>query len=171
MPKLQDKVALVTGAGRGIGRAIALDFAREGAKVAVTARTAKELEEVVGKIKAGGGQSCAIVADLSDRAACKRVIQAVNDAFGPVDILVNNAGIGSSSDPKPVIHFDDNFWDLTLNLNLTVPYLLSKAVLPAMVKKRWGRIINIASINSKVPSLHGAAYTASKHGLWGLTKT
>jgi 3-hydroxybutyrate dehydrogenase len=88
-----------------------------------------------------------------------------------VEILVNNAGIGSSSNPKPVVDFDDDFWELTLLLNLTIPYLLSKAVLPAMMAKRWGRIINVASINSKVPSLHGAAYTASKHGLWGLTKT
>jgi NAD(P)-dependent dehydrogenase (short-subunit alcohol dehydrogenase family) len=171
MLKLQDKVALVTGAGRGIGRAIALDYGLEGAKVAVTARTAAELDEVVGTIKSKGGKATAIVADLSDRKTVKRVIQSATDTFGSVDILVNNAGIGSSSDPMPVIDFDDNFWDLTLTLNLTIPYLLSKAVLPAMLKKRWGRIINIASINSKVPSLHGAAYTASKHGLWGFTKT
>src|SRR2546426_6884020 len=89
----------------------------------------------------------------------------------PIDILVNNAGIGSSSDPKPVADFNDDFWDLTLYLNLTVPYKLSKAVLPHMREKHWGRIINIASINSKLPSLHGAAYTASKHGLLGLTRT
>jgi NAD(P)-dependent dehydrogenase (short-subunit alcohol dehydrogenase family) len=171
MPKLKDKVALVTGAGRGIGRAIALDFAREGAKVAVTARTAKELDEVAGKIKSLGGQALPIVADLTDRASVGKVLQAVRSSLGEVEILVNNAGIGSSSDPKPVIKFEDKFWDLTILLNLTIPYLFSKAVLPAMVAKRWGRIINIASINGKVPSLHGAAYTASKHGLIGLTKT
>jgi NAD(P)-dependent dehydrogenase (short-subunit alcohol dehydrogenase family) len=171
MGKLHDKVTLVTGAGRGIGRAIALDCAREGGKVAVTARTAAELDEVVAGIKKAGGQGLAIVADLADRASVGRVLHKVTDAFGPVEILVNNAGIGSSSDPKPVLHFDDAFWDLTMLLNLTIPYLFSKAVLPAMIAKRWGRIINVASINSKVPSLHGAAYTASKHGLWGLTKT
>ena len=91
--------------------------------------------------------------------------------FGPIDILVNNAGIGSSTNPKPVADFNDEFWELTLNLNLTVPYKLSKAVLPHMRKQHWGRIINIASINSKMPSLHGAAYAASKHGLLGLTRT
>jgi NAD(P)-dependent dehydrogenase (short-subunit alcohol dehydrogenase family) len=171
MGKLQDKVALVTGGGRGIGRAIALDFAREGAKVAVTARTGAELDEVVGKIESIGSRGMAIAADLTDRAFVPRIIQQVNDALGPIDILVNNAGIGSSANPKPLANYDDDFWDLTLLLNLTIPYLLSKAVLPAMLKQRWGRIINIASINSKVPSLHGAAYTASKHGLWGLTKT
>ena len=171
MQILKDKVALVTGAGRGIGRAIALEMAGAGAKVAVTARTAAELEEVVGKIRQQGGQAHAIVADLSDRASVPHILTAVTGAFGPVEILVNNAGIGSSSDPKPVVNFDDAFWDLTLLLNLTIPYLLSKAVLPPMISHKWGRIINIASINSKVPSLHGAAYTASKHGLFGLTKT
>jgi len=168
---LKDKTALVTGAGRGIGRAIALEMAGAGARVAVTARTAAELDEVVGAIRQRGGAAQAIVADLSDRAAVPRILAATAAVLGPVDILVNNAGIGSSSDPKPVLHFDDSFWDLTLLVNLTIPYLLSKAVLPAMIAQRWGRIINIASINSKVPSLHGAAYTASKHGLFGLTKT
>lgn len=170
MKKLQDRVALVTGGGRGIGRAIALDFARAGAKVAVTARTASELEEVVAAMKKEGAQACAVVADLSERSGCKQAIEAATRAFGPIEILVNNAGIGSSADPKPLVDFDNAFWDLTVALNLTAPYLLSKAVLRAMLAKRWGRIINIASINSKVPALHGAAYTASKHGLVGLTK-
>jgi 3-hydroxybutyrate dehydrogenase len=95
----------------------------------------------------------------------------VTAKLGPVDILVNNAGIGSSSDPKPIAEFNDDFWELTLLLNLTVPYKLSKGVLPAMRAKHWGRIINIASINGKMPSLHGAAYAASKHGLLGFTRT
>src|SRR5262249_39801080 len=150
MKKLQDRVALVTGGGRGIGRAIALDFAREGAKVAVTARTAKELEEVVATMKQQGVQACAVVADLSERSGCTKATQATTEALGPIEILVNNAGIGSSADPRPLVDFDDNFWDLTVMLNLTAPYLLSKAVLRPMLGKRWGRIINIASINSKV---------------------
>src|SRR5262245_47007150 len=137
MPKLQDKIALVTGAGRGIGRAIALDFAREGARVAVTARTAAELDEVVGKVNALGGKGLAVVADLADRAAVGRVLQNVKQAFGDVEILVNNAGIGSSSDPKPVIEFDDKFWDLTLLLNLTIPYLFAKPVLTVRLACRW----------------------------------
>lgn len=171
MPKLQDKVALVTGGGRGIGRAIAIDLAHEGAVVAVSARTSTELEEVVGTIRSNGGRAQAFTADLSDRKEVLHLVPQVKAALGPITILVNNAGIGSSAHPKAVLDFDDAFWDLTLFLNLTVPYLLSKAVLPDMRARRWGRIINIASINSKVPSLHGAAYTASKHGLWGLTKT
>ncbi|MBY0522250.1 MAG: SDR family oxidoreductase [Gemmataceae bacterium] len=171
MGKLQDRVALVTGGGRGIGRAIALALAQEGARVAVTARTAAELDEVVAVIRSAGGKAQALSADLSDRAAIAGLLPQVAKELGSVDILVNNAGIGSSANPKPLLEYDDDFWDLSLMLNLTAPYLLCKAALPAMLQRRWGRILNVASINGKVPSLHGAAYTASKHGLLGLTKT
>jgi NAD(P)-dependent dehydrogenase (short-subunit alcohol dehydrogenase family) len=171
MAQLQDRVALVTGAGRGIGRAIALALAREGAKVGLTARTEAELQEVVELIKAGNGRAMSIPADLSDRRVPRQILEKTSGTLGPVEILVNNAGIGSSANPKPLIDFDDDFWDLTLTLNLTAPYLLCKAVLPSMVQKGWGRIINIASINSKLGSFHGAAYAASKHGLLGLTRT
>jgi NAD(P)-dependent dehydrogenase (short-subunit alcohol dehydrogenase family) len=168
---LNGRVALVTGSGRGIGRAIALALARQGAAVGVTARTAAELDQVVQEIGSAGGRALAITADLSKADTPARVIASMTAGLGDVDILVNNAGIGSSADPRPVADFDDAFWDLTLALNLTAPYRLCKAVLPAMRRKRFGRIINVASINSKMPSLHGAAYTASKHGLMGLTKT
>jgi 3-hydroxybutyrate dehydrogenase len=84
---------------------------------------------------------------------------------------VNNASIGSSSNPKPTVAFDDDFWDLSLAVNLTAPYLLSKAVLPSMIARQWGRIINIASINGKLGCFHGAAYAATKHGLLGLTRS
>lgn len=171
MTKLRDRVALVTGAGRGIGRAIALALAREGARVAVTARTGPELEEVTGTIRSHGGQGLLVVADLADRAAVPRVIQEVTAALGPVEILVNNAGIGSSANPRPVVDFDDDFWELTLRVNLTVPYLFCKAVLPTMRARHKGRVINVASINSRVGTVHGAAYVASKHGLLGLTRT
>ena len=169
--QLSNRVALVTGAGRGIGRAIALAFAAEGAKVALTARTVSELDAVVGKIRSAGGTAQALPADLSDRSVPAKVIEKVQNALGPIEILVNNAGIGSSSNPKPVADFDDAFWDLSLAVNLTAPYLLCKAVLPGMLSRRWGRIITVASINSKIGSLHGAAYAASKHGVLGLTRT
>jgi NAD(P)-dependent dehydrogenase (short-subunit alcohol dehydrogenase family) len=171
MSRLHQRVALVTGAGRGIGKAIALAFGRERARVAVTARTAAELEPVAEAIRAAGGQGLAVPADLAQRDGPARVLREVADHFGPIQILVNNAGVGSSSNPKPVVHFDDDFWELSLRLNLTVPYLLCKAVLPDMLARCWGRIINIASINSKIGSFHGAAYAASKHGLLGLTRT
>ena len=168
---LQNRIALVTGAGRGIGRALAVALADAGARVGVTARTASELEDTVQAIQKGGGQAVAIVADLVQKDAPAYVVEQMSAKLGPIDILVNNAGIGSSSDPRPVAEFDDDFWELTLYLNLTVPYKLSKAALPPMREKHWGRIINIASINGKMPSLHGAAYAASKHGLLGLTRT
>jgi len=164
------RVVLVTGAGRGIGRAIALALGREGHQVAVTARTASQLEDVVRELHALQAQALAIPVDLTDRAGPARVVEEVTKTFGPVEVLVNNAGLGSSSSPRPLVEFDDDFWDLTLALNVTVPYRLCKLVLPGMLSQHWGRIINIASINAKVPSLHGAAYTASKHALAGLTK-
>src|SRR5438445_2516848 len=171
MGKLQGRVALVTGGGRGIGRAIAIALGREGARVAVTARTATELDEVCAAIRAAGGQAAPVAADLAQTDATEQLLRQVTARFGPVEILVNNAGVGSSANPKPVVNFDDDFWELSLRLNLTVPYLLSKAVLPPMLSRQHGRIINVASINGKIGSLHGAAYAASKHGLLGLTRT
>ncbi len=171
MKLLQDRVALITGAGRGIGRAIALAFAAEGARLALTARTVSELDEVVRQIRAAGGTALALPADLADRAAARSLVGQVETKLGPVEILVNNAGIGSSGGPSAVVDFSDDFWEQTLQVNLTAPYLLSKAVLPSMLAKKWGRIIMIASINGKIGALHGAAYAASKHGLLGLMRS
>ncbi len=171
MSKLQGKIALVTGAGRGIGRAIAEAYAREGAKVAVTARTVSELDDLVTKIKAAGGQATAFQADLADRNSIPTLVEQVVASLGPIDILVNNAGLGSSSNPKPVIDFDDDFWDQSIAINMTAPYLLSKAVLPSMVERGWGRVITVASINSRLHSFHGAAYAATKHGVLGFMRT
>jgi NAD(P)-dependent dehydrogenase (short-subunit alcohol dehydrogenase family) len=171
MFSLKGRVALVTGGGRGIGRAIALALGQQGASVAITARTEAELARVTQALTATGARALAITADLGDSEAPARVVAETFARLGPIDILVNNAGIGSSADPRPIAQYDDAFWERTLTLNLTAPYRLCKAVLPEMRRRKWGRIINVASINSKVPSLHGAAYAASKHGLLGLTKT
>ena len=171
MGQLQDRVALVTGAGRGIGRATSVALAAEGARVAVSARSQDELDEVVAEIRAAGGVAEAFRCDLSERAAAGELVRQVTESLGSVEILVNNAGIGSSSSPRPVVDFDDDFWDLSLQLNLTAPYLLSRAVLPGMLERGSGRIITTASINGRVPSFHGAAYAASKHGVLGLMRT
>jgi NAD(P)-dependent dehydrogenase (short-subunit alcohol dehydrogenase family) len=169
--QLKDKVAVVTGGGRGIGRAIALAFAREGADVVVTARTTKEIENVAEEIKALGRKSLAITTDLSQRKAVSSLRDQALSQFPTIHILVNNAGIGSGQNPKLVMEYDDEFWDMTLMVNLTVPYLLTKDFLPTMVKQGWGRIINISSVAGKSGFLFGAAYSTSKHGLIGLTRT
>jgi 3-hydroxybutyrate dehydrogenase len=171
MQLLHDRVALITGAGRGIGRAIALAFAGEGAKVALTARTVSELDVVVDEIQKFGGTALALPADLAERAVPRNLVGEVNTKLGPIEILVNNAGVGSSAGPKPLVEFDDDLWHRTLQLNLTAPYLLTKAVLPGMLSRKSGRIIMIASINGKIGALHGAAYAASKHGLLGLMRS
>src|SRR5882762_3534888 len=114
MGQLHNRVALITGAGRGIGRAIALAFAAEGAKLALAARTTTELQEVVEQIQAIGGTAVALPADLSDRAVPRKLVEKVEQTLGPVEILVNNAGVGSSASPRPLVDFDDDFWDLSL---------------------------------------------------------
>jgi len=167
---LQNRVTLVTGAGRGIGRAVSLALGEQGARVAVTSRSRDQLEKLVGEITAVGGEAIAIVDDLTDRAAPSRIVDQVIERWGPVEILVNNAGVGSSQDPRPLVDYNDDFWDLTMLVNVTVPYRLTKTVLSAMIEKGWGRIINVASIAGKVPTFHGAAYSASKHAVIGLTK-
>ena len=169
--KLKDQTALVTGASRGIGEAIARALAVEGAQVAITGRSKQELE-ILKKEFGGLGVRCeSIVADLTQRGAVEQVWKQATRALGPMDILVNNAGMGSSENPKPVVDYDDDFWETMLYVNLTVPYLFSKKALPSMVERKYGRIIMTGSINSKVGALHGAAYAASKHGLLGLMRT
>jgi NAD(P)-dependent dehydrogenase (short-subunit alcohol dehydrogenase family) len=167
--KFKNRTALITGAGRGIGRAIALAFAEEGADLILTARTESELKEVRAACAAKGVKARNVVADLAQRQAVDEIFQAVDGTH--VDILVNNAAIGSGADPRPLIDYDDAFWDRTLQINLTAPYRLSKGVLPGMIKAGHGRIINISSIMGKTGFIHGAAYCASKHGLNGLTKS
>jgi NAD(P)-dependent dehydrogenase (short-subunit alcohol dehydrogenase family) len=169
--KLKGQTALVTGASRGIGEAIARAFAAEGARVAITGRSTPELKALQKELSGLGVRCQSIVADLTQKSAVEQVWTQATQALGPIDILVNNAGMGSSANPKPVIDYDDGFWETLLYINLTVPYLFSKKALPSMIERKYGRIIMTASINSKVGSFHGAAYAASKHGLLGLTRT
>jgi len=169
--KLKNKVALVTGGGRGIGQAIAVALAEEGADVVVAARSVDQLEEAVQKIEATGGKGIAIPADLSQRETIDSFVQAVSAHYSKIDILVNNAGIGSGANAKLVVDYDDDFWDTSVALNLTAPYLLTKAFVPAMIKAGWGRVINISSVAGKMGYPTGAAYAATKAGLIGLTRT
>ena len=171
MKKLANRVALVTGAGRGIGRAIAITMGSEGASLALAARTRSELDETEQSVRAVGAEAIVIEADLSRRSTPASLVAEVADRIGPVEILVNNAGVGASKRCAPVSDFDDDQWDLTLAVNLTAPYLLTKAVLGSMLDRGWGRIITVASVNSKRASYHGCAYSASKHGVLGLMRT
>ena len=169
--KLKDQTALITGASRGIGEAIARAFAVDGAHVAITGRSAQELKTLQKEFRGLSVRCESIVADLTQSGAVEHVWAQVTQAFGHVDILVNNAGMGSSANPKPVIDYDDSFWNTLLYVNLTVPYLFSKKALPPMIERKYGRIIMTASVNGKVGLLHGAAYAASKHGVLGLMRT
>lgn len=169
--QLEGKTALITGASKGIGCAIALAFAQEGAALAVSGRAEGELNSLQQESRAYGAECVVVPGDLSVPGIAEEIFRTSRSELGPIDILVNNAGVGSSANPKPVLEYDDDFWDLLLFVNLTVPYRLSKLALSDMLERQHGRIINIASINGKIGSMHGAAYAASKHGLLGLTRT
>jgi NAD(P)-dependent dehydrogenase (short-subunit alcohol dehydrogenase family) len=155
------KTALITGGGRGIGRAIALAFARGGIRIAVAARTAAQVEQVAREI---GNGAIALVCDVADPQSVALMFERVGD----VDILVNNAGIAESA---TVVNTSDELWHKHLSINLSGTFYCTRAALPAMLKKGWGRIINIASIAGKTGAPYIAAYSASKHGVLGLTRS
>jgi len=169
--QLENRVVLITGAGRGIGKAIALGYAREGASIAAVARSEAELKALEEQIQSMGRRAVSITADLTGPAAPRRIVEQVVETLGTIDVLVNNAGVGSAPSPRPVVEFDDEFWNYTMALNLSAPYYFCKATIPIMLNKKRGRIVNIASLASKIGLLHGVAYAASKHGLLGLTRT
>ncbi len=165
---MRGKVALVTGGGRGIGRAIAVALAREGVRVAICGRTREKLDEVVRSIEAIGTAAGAFVCDISDRDQIRRLAEDVRDRFGEVAILVNNAGVAGS---WKSLELPDADWDRILRINLTAPWLCTKAVLPGMLAAHWGRVINIASQAGKFGLRYSIPYSASKHGVLGLTRS
>jgi meso-butanediol dehydrogenase/(S,S)-butanediol dehydrogenase/diacetyl reductase len=164
---LSGRRAVVTGAGRGIGRSIALALAGAGADVAVAARTVSEIEQLAAEIRQIGRHSLAVPCDVTDPEQVRTMATWVLQGLGGLDILVNNAGASGSH--KFLDHPDD-LWQRMLAINLTSVYYVCKAFTPAMVEQRWGRIITIASIAAKVGGRYIAAYTASKHGVLGLTR-
>lgn len=164
---LTGKRALVTGGSKGIGRSVALALAGAGADVVVSARNLPELEAVAAEIEALGRQSLAMTCDVTDPAQVEALAAAALEAFGGIDILVNNAG--SARSHKFLTH-PDELWQQMLAVNLTSAYYVTKALAPKMVEQKWGRIINMASIASKIGGGYIAAYTAAKHGLLGLTR-
>jgi NAD(P)-dependent dehydrogenase (short-subunit alcohol dehydrogenase family) len=158
---------VVTGAGRGIGRAIALAFARAGDDVAVVARTAADLETLVADIEELGRRCVALPCDVTDPAQVSDMSVRVIEALGGVDILVNNAG---NAESHPFLNHPDELWHHMLAANLTSVYYVTKAFTPALIAGGGGHIINIASVAARVGAKYVAAYTAAKHGVLGLTR-
>jgi 3-oxoacyl-[acyl-carrier protein] reductase len=163
---LSGRVALVTGASQGIGRACALKFAASGAAVAVAARNEEKLGVLVSEITASGGKAAAFAMDVSDEEQIKAGIKEVLAQLGKVDILVNNAGITRD---QLVMRMKRADWDAVLNTNLTSAYLCIQQVIGSMLKQRWGRIINVSSVFGQIGQAGQANYASSKAGLIGLT--
>ena len=166
--RLDGKVAVVTGAGRGIGKAVALSLAKSGCRVVLSARTPAQLEEVQRKIEQGGGRAAIVPADLTRDEALDALAAESRRFFGTVDILINNAGWGKRS---PVVNINVEDLDQTMRLNLRAPILLAKLLLPDMIAKNEGAVINIGSVSGKTGEANGAAYSATKFALIGFTQS
>jgi len=168
MANLQGRIALVTGASQGIGRACALELARAGATVALAARNQAKLAEAVAEIEAAGGQAAAFALDVSNEESIKAGAKAVLERFGKVEILVNNAGITRDGLMMAMKRAD---WDDVLATNVTGAFLLTQALLRPMLKNRWGRIINISSVVGRTGQAGQVNYAASKAALIGFTRS
>ncbi|MFF5010911.1 SDR family NAD(P)-dependent oxidoreductase [Streptomyces phaeochromogenes] len=165
----EGRSVIVTGGGSGIGRATALRFAGQGAKVLVADINAQSAKDVVEEIESAGGTARAVIGDLSDQTVVDEVVAVAVETFGGLDVLVNNAGIMDSM--AAAADVDDAEWERVLRINLTAPFLLARAALPHMLAAGKGAIVNTASEASLRGSAAGAAYTVSKHGIAGLTKS
>ena len=165
---LDGKNAIVTGAGRGIGRAIAEAFAEQGCNVAALARSQAEIDETVEHIWRTGRNGVAIVCDVSEPVSVATAFREAEEKLGPTDILVNNAGVACF---KPFAELTLEDWEETVGVNLTGTFLCTQAVLPGMMERRAGKIINISSVSGLKPIAEQSAYCAAKHGVNGLTKT
>lgn len=166
---LAGRSAIVTGGGSGIGRACALQFSAAGARVLIADRYQERADAVVLEIRGKGGEAIAVVGDLSEQAVVDRVVSAAVEVYGGVDVLVNNAGIMDSMTAPDEV--SDAEWDRVIRVNLTAPFMMTRAVVPVMLAKGTGAIVNTASEASLRGSAAGTAYTVSKHGVIGLTRS
>jgi NAD(P)-dependent dehydrogenase (short-subunit alcohol dehydrogenase family) len=166
---LKDKVALITGAGRGIGKAVAAAYARAGANLALCARTASELDQTVGELRALKVDVEGWMCDVSVEEPVKQFVAGAQKKFGRIDVLVNNAGVMTR--PVPMTELDVKKWDYTLAVNLRGPFLVTQAVLPIMMKQKSGSIINVSSMIGRGAYANFLAYATSKWGLEGFTQT
>jgi NAD(P)-dependent dehydrogenase (short-subunit alcohol dehydrogenase family) len=167
--KLKDKVAVITGGGRGIGKAIALAYAHEGAKLAICARTRSEVEQTAKEIRLIKAEAEGWVCDVSVEQSVKEFVKNVLEKFGRIDILVNNAGVMTR--PVPTPELDVKKWDYTMAVNLRGPFLMCQAVLPTMIRQSSGSIINVSSMIGRGAYPNFIAYATSKWGLEGFTQT
>jgi NAD(P)-dependent dehydrogenase (short-subunit alcohol dehydrogenase family) len=165
---LPNKVAVITGGGRGIGRAIALKFAAEGAAVVMAARTKSEIEAVAKEVRNAGGRAAAVVADVAGENQCERLIREAASQFGEADILVNNAG--EYGPVKPIEEITPAEWDRVIAVHLRGSYLLTRLVLPEMYARGSGVILNISSLSAKSAFGWGSPYAAAKAGMLGMTR-
>src|SRR5256886_13557457 len=163
---LSGRVALVTGASQGIGRACALKLAADGANVAAVARNQEKLNELVNEITGAGGKAASFPLDVADEEQIKAGVKAAISQLGKIDILVNNAGITRD---QLVMRMKRADWDAVINTNLTSAYLCTQQVISAMLRQRWGRIVNVTSIFGQIGQTGQANYASSKAGLIGLT--
>jgi 3-oxoacyl-[acyl-carrier protein] reductase len=163
-----NRIALVTGASRGIGRACSLELAKAGAKVALAARQTDKLEEVAAEIRAGGGEAFVVPLDLSAQESIKEGIARVAREFGRIDMLVNNAGVTKDG---LALRMKADDWNFVLQTNLTGAFFCIQQVISPMMRERWGRIVNISSVVGEAGNAGQANYVASKAGLIGLTKS
>ena len=168
MTNLTPKVVLVTGGAQGIGRAIACTFAHEGYRVVVASRSENKLQTVAEEIGRQGDQAVALRCDITQKTQVEQLERQIRGQFGTVQVLVNNAGIAVAAG---FLEMADSLWDETLRVNMTGTYNCCKVFLPGMIECQWGRIINIASTTAKVAYSHVSAYTSSKHGVVGLTRS
>ncbi|MDU0371183.1 3-ketoacyl-ACP reductase [Hymenobacter endophyticus] len=168
MENLTGKTALVTGAGKGIGRAVAVALAKEGVRVALLARTETQLQEIAREIEAQGGQAVVVAANVADRTAVEAAVQQALGQLGTIDILINNAGIGTFA---KVVDMDPEEWENIIRVNLLGAYYVTRAVLPQMVERQTGDIINVASTAGQRGAATTSAYSASKFGLLGFTES
>ncbi len=165
--KFDGKVALVTGGGRGIGAEIARSLAKDGAAVAISARTESEVFKVVEEIVAAGGRAQPFIADLSQADQAKGLVGRVQAAMGPIDFLINNAGIAGSA---PVVKQTLDEWNRIFAINVTATFLCTQAALPKMIERGSGRVVNIASVAARFGARYIGAYAASKHAVLGFTR-
>jgi NAD(P)-dependent dehydrogenase (short-subunit alcohol dehydrogenase family) len=167
---LNGRIALITGGGRGIGRAIAIAFAREGAQIAIASRTLEQVKQVAEELERDyQTKAIALVCDVSDTGSVTQMFSRLRESFDrDADILVNNAGVAESA---TLANTTDELWHRHLNINLSGTFYCTRAALPSMLKNGWGRVINIASIAGKTGAPYISAYAASKHGVMGLTRS